>query len=360
MPSSPPIRRDPRTGVYFVLLDTPHGQKRITTGERTRNRAASVCDAALIDKLQMAAKAGVLNANAISVLTTGRKFTCADVVEAWKADATIDLAPDTLNGYSQTLALFMAQDDIRSNPIAMVTRLQLDQFVNAPDTSKAARRHRLAVLRNFFSFANAEAYCVGNPAVRLSIRQRDLEFHQIEHYPRLPVTHEEYLRIMGSDRVDGFYRWATALAYWLGLRIRDVACMEWASLQEDRIVVHTKKTGQRVALPLDNPLIGSGDLKHVIAEIKDEIPAEKRDPVYCFPKERALALSTTKRATLSCYYARVLKRCGVDGKSFHGLRRAFADRLDVARVSIEQIGELMGHSSTTTTEIYLSQKQPAA
>lgn len=344
------FRRDRETGFIKVALQTPRGRKWISTGERTIRRAHEVCDQAMIDKLQMAANAGVLNDDAVSLLRVGRRFGCMDVFEAWKEERSIDLSDETMASYEQIVLQFISGEDCRNKPVHAIGRRALDQFVNGQGIALATRRVRLAAVRSYFGFASAAGYTVGNLAMRVFVRKRDLLFVQAEAKEVLPITAEEYARIMASPKVGGFWRWATALSYWLGLRISDVACLEWASIQPDHIVVHTRKRGGRVAFHLDDPLFGGGELRRIVAEMREH---GEQDEVFCFPKEREKMLDTTKRAQLSWGYIRVLHRCDIKGKSFHGLRHALATRLAAAGKTLKEIGHAMAHSDEETTAGYI-------
>ena len=65
-----------------------------------------------------------------------------------------------------------------------------------------------------------------------------------------------------------------------------------------------------------------------------------------------MILDPAQRSKFSVYYGRILHRLGIEGKSFHCLRHAFATRLAKAGVTIEQVGRFMGHSSADTTKGY--------
>ena len=345
------FRKRHSSGIVCVGVKTPRGIQWISTGQTSHAKAREVVDAAMVERLQMAACANMLTPDVISRVMTGRRFSCMDILEAWKAEVSPDISPDTLSNYESAIRQFLADTECGSQPISAIRRTTLSGWVNASGVSAGSRRARLAALRSYYRFASAAGYCVGNPATLITVRFRDLLFPQIEQKETLPLTPAEYEILMASPKLRGFYRYATALGYWLGLRLRDVACLEWASIQGARVIVHTKKTSARVALSVDDPLLGAGELRRIIMEMLDQ---PSTDPVFCFPERRAVALDTQKRAKLSVQYQRVLQAHGIRGKRFHSCRHAFAVRLDNAGKTLEQIGELLGHSSTKTTEIYVN------
>lgn len=66
----------------------------------------------------------------------------------------------------------------------------------------------------------------------------------------------------------------------------------------------------------------------------------------------ALLHDPEKRAKLSVHAGRIFARAGVEGKSFHCLRHSFVTRLSKSGKSLEEIGKIVGHSSTETTKGY--------
>lgn len=343
------MRKKRASGVIFVKIKTPAGVQWLSTGQTSYTKAREVVDMAMVDRLQMAACANALTPDVISRLTTGRRFTCLDVLAAWKEEATPDLSPDTLANYETLLRQFFDETDHGNSPLSAVRRSTLGAWVNEKGVAVGSRRARLAAMRTYYKFASAAGYCVGNPAARVTVQVRDLFFAELEPKETLPLTPEEYALLMASPKLMGFYRCATALAYWLGLRLRDVACLEWASFQGDRVIVWTKKRGVRVSLPIDDPLLGAGELRKILLEMMEQQSSASR---FCFPSMRSVALDTKKRAKLSVQYQRMLHTHGITDKRFHSLRHAAAMRLDNAGKTLEEIGEVLGHSSTATTEIY--------
>jgi integrase len=339
------------SGIVRVRIYTPRGAQWVSTGQTSHGKARKVCDDAMVERLQMAACADALTPDVISRLTTGRRFTCTDILEAWKQDALVDLAPDTFNAYEVTLRQWMDFCECERKPLSAVPRRELDGFVNEPEIGAGTRRGRLAALRCYYKFASAVGYCVGNPAERVRLKTRDLLFAQLEPKETKPITEEQYRALMASPKLRGFYRWATALGYWLGYRLRDIAGYQLASLQQNVTTIYQGKTGHRLQLPLNDPLLGAGEISQILLEIVEQTPPESK---FCFPEKREIAIDPKRRANLSVAYQRILHRHGITGRRFHSLRHAFALRLEAAGLTLEQIAARMGHASTTSTSIYVS------
>lgn len=345
----PRLKKHRSSGVIQVRIFTPRGAQWISTGQTSFKRAREACSKAMIEELQMAACAQALTADAISRMLTGRRFTCVDILDAWKQESMVDLAPDTFNAYDGTLRQWMEFGECARKPLSSVPRRELDAFVNEPGVAAGTRRGRLASLRSYYKFASASGFCVGNSADRIQVKTRDLLFVGLEPKETIPLTEAEYRILMDSPKLTGFYRHATALAWWLGLRLRDVACLELESLRGDSIIIYTKKTGARLEIPLDNPLLGGGELRRVLLEVVEQsVPNSK----FCFPDKRSIAINPKRRANLSVVYQRILRRHGITGKRYHSLRHAFAMRLDAAGMTLEQIAKSLAHASTESTRVY--------
>lgn len=347
--SPPRLLKHRSTGVIRVRIKTPRGNQYLSTGQTSYERAREVVSQAMLEELQMAACAGALTPDVISRLTTGRRFTCEDIRAAWEADARLDLAPDTFHAYDTAIRAWLKAESAADSPISAIKRVAIDHFVNESGVAVGTRRGRLTALRAFFAFANHAGYCVGNLAARTRVQIRDLLFDQLEPRETLPLTAEEFERLMASPRCTGFNRWAAAFAWWLGWRLRDVACLEWASLREVRYVIYVRKTGRRLEIDTADPLFGGGALAAMVREIQDQPQTDAR---FCFPAERAMANAPTRRAHLSNDFRRMLHRHAIKGKRFHSLRHSCAMRLSAAGWSDEEIKLILGHRSAVTTALY--------
>lgn len=345
----PTLIKDPATGIYHVKFKGQSGMISRSTRETDLETAKRVVKEAKIAELEMASKAGALTADAIQSITAGRKVTCMDALEGWAKWRNNDSTPNTVFTQRSVMNQFFASLGAETWPVTRITHEYINDFVNADDGTKLTNREmRLASLRSFFKYCSAMGWVVGNPAMLAKIRMRDMSHEQKERTERKPITEREYRHIVAHT--EGFWRAATALSYWTGLRLNDICCMEWSSIGTDSIIVHTRKDEDRVALPLNHPLIGSGDLTLILMEM---LSTRDEKSKYCFPEQRKVILDPAQRSKFSVYYGRILKRLGIDGKSFHCLRHAFATRLNKAGITIEEIGKLLGHSNEKTTTGYV-------
>lgn len=349
------LKKDPKTGIYKARIKTQNGSPALrSTKTKSLEEARKIVDDSHLVEIQAAAAANALTSEALTAIMANRKVTCEAALVEWVQWRSGFVAPNTVRTQESVLRLFFERFNLLRAPVGRINFEHLNAFVNAEDAGKLSNREqRLATLRSFFQFLAARAYYVGNPTMLVRIRYSAMSHEQKEPTERLPFTEREVNHIV--THTTGFWRFATLLSYWAGLRLSDVACLEWGSLLPDEIVVWTRKGDARVALPLDHALIGGGKLRMIFLELMSE---HNMHPKLVFPQEAAVITDPRKRSKLSVYFARILERLGIEGKSFHSLRHSFATRMDRSGKSIEEIGRMLGHapSSSAVTSGYIHRK----
>lgn len=339
-------------GIYHVTFVDVNGVRHErTTKMRNLEDARAVLEESRLVEIEAAARAGTLTAEGLTAIMAGRKVTCEGALVEWGRWRTNRGAPNTIRTQELCLKQFFSRIDAARWPVNRLTFEHLDDFVNANDgTGVSNRTIRRAALRSFFTFITAKAYYVGNPSAMVKVRMNSLSHEQKESVPRVPFSEKEYRHLVAHTT--GFWKAAVMLSYWAGLRLTDIACLEWASLSTDEVIVWTRKTHSRVALPIDDPLLGGGELRGLCFELM----VENAHPLFVFPKEREIAMDPERRARHSVYFARQLEKVGITGKSFHCLRHSFATRLANAGKTIEDIGRALGHAKgSEVTQGYIHQ-----
>lgn len=284
-----------------------------------------------------------------------------------------------LSQYKQWVAM-LGISDTETRTIDLGFK-DLDQFVN-PGNSElklASRRFRMAFLQSLFRFFSAKGFIIENPAKLLKINMNKMhhalkETKQVESFSdediaKVLAYFRDRIAKIESDiaRVDKTYSGqrkanrkaalaereqrlrfmfaATIISYETGLRLSDVAQLEWACIGKDSITVWTDKRDARVEIPFT--ALNEELLREAIITVK------YTDLDYMFPEQREDLNDGGKRSKLSCYYGRELSKAGVYNKSFHGLRHTRIRRWKEQGMSLEDIGKLVAHKNTKTTEGYL-------
>jgi integrase len=340
--------KDRDTGIYKVRFTGANGPVERSTKTTNRADAEEVVKQSRLHELELASKAKALTAESLQAIMAGRKVSCETALAEWAEWRATDAKANTLRTQTIILKHFFTVTSCAKWPVTRITTDHIDTFINGPGESGVSNRNiRHATIRNFFKFCSARAYCIGNPASLTRVKLGKLTHEQKESKPRVPFTSAEFKHIIAHT--EGFWQAAVALSYWTGLRLSDIACLEWASITDAEIIVHTQKRDARVALPFSDPLIGGGELSRVLMGMMME--GDTRQP-YCFPVQRICILDPEKRALLSVQFGRLMTELGIEGKTFHCLRHSFVTRLSKSGKTLEDIGRLVGHASTSTTEVY--------
>lgn len=337
----------------------------VDTKQSNIKDAKDVVSKAGIEKLEKAAVANALTEQVVSTLLDRPKTPCAKLVRPWLT--SLDergRSPNTLHDYGASVKAWLKGCKLADALPLKIERGHVDAFVNPDgDLTRSGRSSRLAAVSGFCDWLRMNRHISEDPSMGVKVKLRGLNHLQKEGRKRQPFTEGEYkvfmqyldLFLINPDRKHSednarFWQSAIPLAYWTGLRLSDICNLEWNSVGNGELVVWTQKRESRVALPLDDPLIGSGELKDVLSDL-NRISIHER---YVFPHYRAISEDPAGRSFFSKDFPRWRDSAGLGGtgKTFHCLRHAFVTRLKRAGKSIEEIGRLVGHKDSKTTKRY--------
>lgn len=340
------LTKDNRTGHYRASFRTVDGKRRsISTRTSNRQEAQRIVKASGLKELETAARVGRLTNEAISLITTGRKITMEKAIEPWlDCMKSLGRSSNTLEQSRQIVQRFCREAGVGHQSPACVTRAQVDAFINAPSKVKAgSRKTMLSTVRMFFWYVAAEGWRIGDPSQLVEVNMGLLTHAQKEPAIKEIFTDGQVWALIAAAPPESFWRAAIAIGRWTGLRLSDVAGLEWASLEKPgKIIVWTQKRDRRVELPLEPE-----SLQRAVASIK------KEDAVYCFPKECEIVMDPKRRSLLSVQFGRLCKACGIANKSFHNLRHTRLTELVEAGMSLSDAALVAGHSSTRSTQGYI-------
>lgn len=346
-------------GVYVASFRTAEGKtKSISTKSRNADDAKRIVKESGIADLEMAAKAGRLTREAIGYITTGKKLTMRKAVAAWTEwMSNVGRSPKTIYNSLTSVNSWLRDEKLESLPPSAITEKHISAWINGDGDSKyGTRAVNLAAIRSFFGLCCARGWSIGNPSQEVTVKRDDLTHDQIEPDVREPFTTPEIKQLIEDckDRKDTFWHFAVSISSELGLRLGAICQLEWDCFERAGFITITKnKRHKRLELPI------SPD----IADLVTLIPVQ--DHRYLFPEQRGMIVDIKRRAGLSVQFKRMCDRLGIEGKSFHCLRHtvatnkfAKADKATLARklvdaLTLEEIGALLGHSNTKTTEGYV-------
>ena len=139
-----------------------------------------------------------------------------------------------------------------------------------------------------------------------------------------------------------------SLAYGTGMRVSEIAMLQKADIDFDRMIIHIKsaKWKKDRIVPLPNRL--KQDIETFV---------HSHSSLYVFPSEQADYMSPR---TLQLLLQQGVQRIQLHKKiSFHTLRHSFATHLLESWTDIRYIQNLLGHTSIKTTQIYTHVVQSA-
>lgn len=339
-------------GRWEIRIKGPDGKfKSFSTHQTNKADAQRVIKEAKVRELEMASQAGLLTPEVVSVLMTGRRLSIEEGIAPWvEWLKTQGHSAMTVHNMEMWIHAWARDQELTKRQVSSITEKDIAPWINGNTPSKAGTRAvMLSVLRSFFKFASARGWMMGNPADLVSVRMDNL-LHVQKEVKKQPCFTDEEIRSLitetGSNlERPGYFFWnaAVPIGRWTGLRLGDIACLEWACLSTPgKIAVWTQKRDKRVELPLD-----PAELAKAIDSI------ERWDPEFIFPRARDLILDPKRRSGLTVQFKRLCERVGIEGKSFHGLRSTYITECVKAGIPMPHIAVAVGHSSTATTEGYV-------
>lgn len=194
---------------------------------------------------------------------------------------------------------------------------------------------RLAKVRACLDFFVSCGYLKSNPAA-------DMKPPKVRHVPTMPFSREEIVALLAGAPEQGSAEEGKRLhAYILigrytGLRRRDIATLPVSSLNGNRMLLMTAKTGVPVFTVLPPAAV----------EALRSVP--KASEAYWFWSGQSDP--DTVGSNYARAFRRLCKRVGVKNGHLHRLRDTFAVELLEAGVAIEQVSTLLGHSSIAITQ----------
>ena len=173
-----------------------------------------------------------------------------------------------------------------------------------------------------------------NPWINIQNRSAESDFYR-------PITSTEYKKILGATK--GFWRDATIIAYYTGLRRKDIQILQWSQIHPDHIELIPAKTSanqKSVFIPLHK-------------EVQKILQNKKCKKKYVFPVEA----EKLTNGGFNHEYSVILSGLGITAKSpaivgFHSLRASFITRCEESGIDRQTIQGIVGHGSPLMTARY--------
>ena len=252
----------------------------------------------------------------------------------------------TIANHSSYATKWMADMGVADLPIGKVEERHINDYIN--DTTKAwkagYRKTILSAIRSLFYYAVYNGWCDHDPSMLADVNLNVLSHKQKEVKQSGLFGDKEVGKLLAET--DGFWRYAIGFSRFAGLRLSDIATLEWDCLSDpNHVVVWTRKGQRRVKVPLTgaNAATGAGRLKSMIKKIPST------NSTYVFPDQRITQLDPKRRSLLPTQFSRILSRNIIFGCSFHGLRHTYATEMYNKGIDMPHIASFMGHANAKTT-----------
>lgn len=239
--------------------------------------------------------------------------------------------------------------------VADFTPVDLTDFCNEPGLAPRTVKHRRAVLRSFFEWAEFKGLAPSNPA---SVLKFTVSPGSHEVRPGHWLTEAEVARVVQACPTDFWGRRDRVLlllGFLMGLRVSEITSLTWDQFSPDLSVLTLKGKGQKLAQMAVPPQVQTvlkawraeapSDARAVIPSSKDVLCLEGREPYVDWA-------TTLGRNGAYAAVRRAGDRCGI-ALAPHDMRRSFAGVLESKGVPVQKIQLAMRHSNLGTTSVYL-------
>lgn len=214
------------------------------------------------------------------------------------------------------------------------TREQVEAWwATRRDLSPATRSSDLASLRAFYRWARRWEHRDDDPTLRLDPPKVD------KGLPR-PVSRHDLRTLL--DKLPDDLRRAVALGAYAGLRVSEVAALDWADVDAEarRARIWHSKGGKSRVVTLGVILVD-----HLLPDVGGNVVRAGGKPYSANALQRRVN--------------RAMHELGVPD-TFHGLRHRYGTLAYQATRDLVAVGRQMGHSSPVTTAIYAAASDEAA
>jgi len=261
-------------GFYHTPVQSAGRTKWVSTGCETKAEAEKVVAESGVEQINRSIKAGRLTRKAIGQALAGN-LTCLKALEKYSGLKSVSRAAKTIRNHELAVSDWMKAAKTESLPPSAITPQHIGKWINNPKLTwkRGTRLAALAGVRSFFSFCADQGWTVSDPSQLVEVDYSVMSHAQKEGVDKQPFTEDEVKRLLTELRKDWkrtetgkheLFRDPMDVLFWLvavsvgketGLRLSDIAQLEWRSFSEaDHMVVWTGKTNRRVELSVSEEL----------------------------------------------------------------------------------------------------------
>jgi len=222
-------------------------------------------------------------------------------------------------------------------PVDQVTPRVVQDYLATRPTNSNYNRHRKD-LSALFSFARKNLQVIQNNPCDAIERLPE------ERFVKKIPTQEEFLKLMVA--AGPLERPLLTVLTHTMARIDEILRLKWSDVSFDKgfLVLYTRKTSDGAYRGRDIPL--NADLKSTLKSMWDR----RKQDEWVFLNEKTGTRFTVRPKLM----AGLCRRAGIPKYGFHSIRHFISSYLfDKEKIGKATIGKLLGHQSSSTTDIYL-------
>jgi integrase len=282
--------------------------------------------------------------------------TARDYLTEWVESKKSETELRTYWKYCQTVSDFLNYIGIKADRLLReITQADIRSWRDALKRKGLAAptvNDAIKLLRMPFKAAHDAGYIEINPCTKNSVRPVKDDARNVSKDVFTPAQLGALIGTAPSEDWQG----VILCGYYTGLRLRDIADMEWSAvnLAKQIIAVTTRKTRKDVTIPIH---------PRFAAWLGKQTRGIGKAPVFATLAGKA----GSGKSGLSMTFKRIMDRAGIKGRllreangagrsqsslSFHSLRHSFNAALANAGVGVELRQELTGHSSPEMNQNY--------
>jgi integrase/recombinase XerD len=250
-----------------------------------------------------------LLARSIAEGDTGPSMRMGQAVSQFLTDKrNQNVSPSWLRKFERLLGGWIPEREV-----AGVSLRDLEEFRDTWTGQPITKRKKQERLRSFFHYCVKHRWLNYNPAV-------DMSRIKVEDKPTMPLDREQFDEIL--SKTEGDFRALVLLMRYSGLRITDAVSLPPAKLQDSTVFLRTQKTKTVVRVPIP---------PEIAKEIEPSLPLYRG------------GMKLKSRVT---GFQEQFQSLGIHS---HQLRDTFAVELLIKGTSIEDVSQLLGHSTIAVT-----------